>query len=355
MTPESTLPSPTAFGETKDGQKAKLYTLDNGRGMVARVTDFGATLVELHVPGRDGESADVVLGFDDVSGYQGEGNQYFGCTTGRVANRIALGRFSLDGETYQLATNNAPNHLHGGNVGLGQRMWTANRVKRVGATGVLFRYTSPAGEEGYPGTLSLQVTYWLTVDNILEIEYSALSDAATPLNLTHHSYFNLGGAGSETVLDHALTIDASKYTACDDTLIPTGELASVVGTPLDFRVEHVIGDRIASLDDTAAIGYDHNFVLRGERGNLRRACKLSDPSSGRSMEIWTTEPGLQLYTGNFLFGQEGKGGKAYPHRSAVCLETQHFPDSINQPNFPSTVLRPGETYTQKTEHRFSVE
>lgn len=340
------------FGQTSSGESATLYTLVNRNGLVAKVTNFGATLVEMHVPDRDGVKADVVLGFDDVSGYEGDTNQYFGCTAGRVANRVAGGRFELDGASYQLATNNAPNHLHGGDKGFGQRLWAAEALPGAGDSGVTFSYLSPAGEEGYPGAVDIKVSYLLTDSDELHVRYEATADAATPLNPTNHSYFNLAGHGAPTVLDHLLVIEADQYTPTDETLIPTGLYAPVAGTPLDFTSEARIGDRIASLDDTAAIGYDHNYVLRGGRGI---ACRLSDPGSGRVLEIRTDEPGVQFYSGNFLNGQAGKGGKVYAHRSALCLETQHFPDSINHPDFPSTVLRPGEVYSQHTIHRFYVD
>jgi len=349
------IPAMDGFGTTSDGTSVHLFTLTNANGLVAKLTDFGATLVEMHVPGRDGGLADVVLGFDDVAGYEGDGNQYFGCIAGRVANRIARGSFELDGATYQLATNNDPNHLHGGDKGFGQRVWSATRSAREGAVGVAFTYVSPAGEEGYPGELASEVTYWLTDDDELIVEYRATTDAATPVNLTNHAYWNLGGHGSATVLDHELQVDAARYTPSDATLIPTGELAPVAGTPLDFTSPRRIGERVGELGDQPGDGYDHNYVLDGQAGSLRRACRLSHAASGRVLEVLTTEPGLQVYCGNFLSGQPGKGGLTYAHRSGLCLETQHFPDSINQPDFPSTVLRPGETYATLTIHRFSVE
>jgi len=354
---EGNLPTVEAFGRTQSGVAVQIYTLRNDAGAVARVTNFGATLVELHVPDAQGRLADVVLGFDDVSGYDqkspaGAGNQYFGCTAGRVANRIARGRFVLDGKPHVLATNNAPNHLHGGDVGFGQRVWKAE--PRAGADGqaLKLRYVSPAGEEGYPGRLTAQVTYTLTPDNELRLDYEATADAPTPVNLTHHSYFNLAGQGQGTILGHLLRIDAERVTAVDDTLIPTGELASVAGTPLDFRRTARIGLRIDELDGTATKGYDHNYVLAHADGELRFACRLEEPESGRALEVHTTEPGLQLYSGNFLSGQKGKGGATYPFRGGLCLEAQHFPDSVNHPDFPDTVLRPGQTYRQTTVYRF---
>lgn len=349
------------FGRTAAGEAAHAYVLRNSRGVEAVLTDFGATLVSLRVPDRDGELADVVLGFDDVTGYEGEGNQYFGCTAGRVANRIARGRFTLDGREYTLATNNGPNHLHGGVRGFGQRMWTGN--PHPSEASVRFDYVSPNGEEGYPGTVHCSVSYVLTEADELLVEYHAATDEPTPVNLTNHSYFNLAGAGSATVQDHVLQLAAGRYTPTDDTLIPTGAVESVAGTPLDFRVPTRIGDRIGLLDGTAAIGYDHNYVLRDAAlpPNLTTimaagpACRLADPDSGRVLEVYTNQPGVQFYSGNFLFGQWGKGGVAYPHRSACCLETQTFPNAVNEPTFPSPVLRPGEAYHHVTVHRFLVD
>lgn len=349
---QSAFPAMNDFGRTKDGTAVHLYTLTNAGGLSATLTNFGATLVSLHAPDRDGAMADVVLGFDDVSGYEGEGNQYFGCIAGRVANRIAKGAFTLDGADHQLAVNNEPNHLHGGDSGFGQKVWDATMILRDGAQGVTFVYVSPAGEENYPGTLTTSVTYLLTDKNELRLEYAATTDAPTLVNLTHHSYFNLAGHGAPTILDHVLEINASHYTPCDDTLIPTGELAPVAGTALDFRTMQGIGKRIATLDATPALGYDHNFALDG-RG-MRQACFLYHASSGRTLTIRTDEPGLQFYTGNFLFGQPGKGGATYAHRSGLCLEAQHFPDSIHHADFPSVVLEPGQTYAQKTVHVFGT-
>ena len=333
-----------------------IYTLENDNGVKARVMTRGATLVELHVPDRDGQLADVVLGFDDVAGYESESNQYFGCTTGRVANRIAQGKFTLGDTEYSLAINNEPNHLHGGGArSLDKVVWDAREVLTDHGPCVRFTYTSPAGEEGYPGKLTIAVNYILTDNNELRISYRAKTDAATPVNLTNHSYFNLSGHGSESVLDHELTINADRYTPTDDTLIPTGELASVQGTPLDFREPHTIGERIQDLIDTPALGYDHNYVINGPFGRPRFCARLKDPDSGRVLTVRTSEPGVQLYSGNFLFGQSGKAGQNYPLRSAVCLETQHFPDSVNQPDFPNTILNPDETYRHVCVYAFSVE
>ncbi len=345
-------PQSVSFGKTKEGQAVELYTLSNATGLTAKVMSRGATLVQLHVPDKDGRLADVVFGFDDVTGYEGEGNQYFGCTAGRVCNRIAKGEFSLNGQRYTLAINNEPNHLHGGTErSLDKVVWKARPFENERGQGVTFSYSSPDGEEGYPGKLDLTVTYLVLKEaNSLSIRYEAATDKATPVNLTNHAYFNLGGHGSETILNHALRLNADKYTPVDDTLIPTGEIKDVAGTPLDFRKQKKIGQEIEALVSTAALGYDHNFVLNpaGEGKQLRLAAVLTDRESGRALRIMTTQPGIQFYSGNFLMGQTGKAGKTYPHQSACCLETQHFPDSINHPEFPNTVLKPGEKFTSQT-------
>lgn len=344
-----------SFGTTREGQTAHYWVLRNAHGLRAKLTDYGATLVEMWVPDRKGMLADVVLGFDDVAGYESDENQYFGCTTGRVCNRIAKGQFTLDGETYRLAVNNGPNHLHGGGPrALSRVLWQAERVDGARGDAVRFTYTSPDGEEGYPGRLEIEVTYTLTPEDELVVEYRATTDAATPVNLTNHAYWNLAGHGSETVLDHDLWINAERYTPTDATLIPTGEIARVAGTPLDFRAAKPIRRDLGAVANTPAQGFDHNFVLNGENERFRVAARLHDPSSGRTMHILTDQPGLQFYSGNFLQGQIGKQGRIYDHRSAVCLETQHFPDSVNHPSFPSTILRPGETYRTKTVHRFGT-
>ena len=329
----------------------ELYTITSP-GIEAKVMTRGATLVELHVPDKDGKKADVVLGFDDIAGYESDANQYFGCTTGRVCNRIAKGKFTLDGKQYTLAINNEPNHLHGGvERSLDKVVWDATPISNEKGNGVVFTYTSADGDEGYPGNLQVSVRYFIPKEgDRLSIAFSAETDKATPVNLTNHAYFNLAGAGSETVLDHTLQLNADKYTPTDETLIPTGEIKSVDGTALDFRKSTRIGDRIDSLTDTSAIGYDHNYVLNptAEHGKQRLAGVLKDPESGRVMRITTKEIGIQFYTGNFLNGQQGKGGKVYAHRSACCLETQHFPDSVNHDNFPTTILKPGEPYESST-------
>ncbi|MBM80767.1 MAG: galactose-1-epimerase [Planctomycetaceae bacterium] len=340
------------FGKTKDGETVHSYTIKNKNGITAKFISLGATLQSLMVPDKDGKMADIVLGWDDVAGYQGEDNQYFGCTTGRVCNRIAKGQFTLGGKEYKLAINNEPNHLHGGvKRSLDKVVWKA----KVKGQAVRFTYSSPDGEEGYPGNLDITVSYTLTDKNELKILYKAKTDKATPVNLTHHSYWNLGGAGSKTVLDHELWLAADKYTPTDDTLIPTGKIEPVKGTVLDFTKSTRIGDRIEKLTDTAALGYDHNFVLNSQDGKLALAAKLKDPASGRVLTVHTTEPGIQFYSGNFLKGQKGKGGKTYAHRSALCLETQHYPDSINKPDWDSIVLKPEGVYKHTCVYSFSAE
>lgn len=344
------------FGKTKEGAPVELFTLKNANGVVAKLSSRGATLTEWHVPDKDGNMADIVFGFDSVAGYESEDNQYFGTTTGRVANRIANGRFTIDGKEYRVPTNDGPNALHGGVArSLDKVVWEGKPFERDGEQGVVFTYTSPDGEEGYPGNLDLTVTYTLTDDDELRIDYLATTDKATPVNLTNHSYFNLSGAGSETNLDHEVMIVADHYTPVDETLIPTGEIAPVAGTPLDFREFHAIGERVDQMGTGTGAGYDHNFVLNNQDGDLALAAKVRDPKSGRVLSVFTTEPGVQFYGGNFLQGQAGKGGETYPYRSGFCLETQHYPDSINQPNFPSIVLRPGEEYTHTCVYQVTAE
>ena len=349
-------PEKDSFGKTAKGEAVDRYTLRNKAGVIARLSTRGATLIELQVPDKKGQLVDVVLGFDDLAGYEGDGNQHFGCTTGRVANRIAKGKFTVDGQEYSLAINNGPNALHGGiERNLGAIVWAAEPFENEKGPGVIFRYTSPDGEEGFPGKLDCTVTYQLTHENEVRIDYVATTDKATPVNLTNHSYFNLGGEGSATVLDHELTLHANSYTPADETLIPTGQIATVDGTPLDFRKSTRIGDRIAQLDTSAFLGYDHNYVCNGTAGELREIAKVKDPASGRVMTVSTTEPGVQFYTGNFLKSQKGKGGHEYARRSAMCLETQHYPDSVNHPEFPTTILKPGEKYTQTCVYAFHAE
>lgn len=337
------------FGKTQDGTPVELYVLTNGR-ITAKVMTYGAILTELDVPDKDGKAADVVLGFDDLKGYLA-GHPFFGATVGRVANRIAGGKFSLDGKDYTLAVNNGPNSLHGGKVGFDKAVWKAEVVRDSKSPAVKFSYLSKDGEEGYPGNLAVSVTYTVTDDDALRIDYAATTDKATPVNLTNHSYFNLAGPASGDVLSHELMIAADSYTPSDATMIPTGEIAPVKGTPLDFTTPTPIGARIAKLEATK--GYDHNFVLRGDGKEPRLAARVREPRSGRVMEVLTTEPGVQLYTANFLDGTvKGKDGVVYRQHQAFCLETEHFPDSIHHETFPSTVLRPEETYRQTTIFRF---
>ena len=356
-----------ATGVSVDGREIDEYTLANGHGMEVRAMTYGGIIRSLKVPDRSGRQADVVLGFDTPRGYLSDPPPpYFGAIIGRYGNRIAKGQFTLDGHVYTLAKNNGPNSLHGGNRGFDKRVWNAEGRETAEGASVIFSRTSPDGEEGYPGTLQVRVTYTLTDRNELIVEYHATTDKATPVNLTQHSYFNLGGEGSGDILSHELLINADRYTPVDDTLIPTGELAAVQGTPFDFRKATAIGARIDANDPQIkkGPGYDHNWVLnRGARGEARGAtradlalaARLTDPKSGRTLEIRTTEPGLQFYSGNFLDGTiKGKSGHAYTRRSGLCLETQHFPDSPNHANFPSTILRPGQTYDSRTVFQFSA-
>ena len=345
----------TPFGKTSDGAAVEMFTLTNTNGVCVKAITYGAIITSLRVPDRTGQLGDVVLGFESLDGYL-KGHPYFGCVVGRYGNRIAKGQFTLEGKTYTLATNNPPNHLHGGKVGFDKFVWTAEPVK--GQNAVTFARTSPDGEEGYPGNLKVRVTYTLSDKNELIVDYHAATDTATPVNLTQHSYFNLAGAGSGDILGHVMTIDADRYTPVDDTLIPTGELASVANTPFDFRKPTPIGARIDA--DHPQIkngkGYDHNFVLNRKGSALQRAARVVEPKSGRTLEVSTMEPGVQFYTGNFLDGTiTGKGGHVYKHRNGFCLETQHFPDSPNKPNFPSTILKPGQEYKTRTVFTFGVQ
>lgn len=338
------------FGRLADGAAVDIYTLTNRSGIEARVMTYGATLVSLRLPDRKGVFADVNLGFDDLAGYLGT-HPYFGVIVGRYANRIAKGRFALDGVEYSLALNNNGNTLHGGLKGFDKVVWKAEPVQAADGVGVKLTYLSKDMEEGYPGNLSVTVTYMLTDANELRIGYEAVTNKKTPVNLTNHAYWNLKGEGNGDILGHVVRLEADKYTAVDSavTLIPTGEIASVAGTPLDFTSPHAVGERIARVEG----GYDHNFVLRNGGGSLALAARVEEPETGRVLEILTDQPAIQLYTGNFLDGTVvGKGGKAYQKHSGFCLETQHFPDSPNHPNFPSTILEPGQTYRTVTVHKF---
>jgi aldose 1-epimerase len=340
------------FGRTPSGERVELYVLKNG-DLTAKIMTYGAIVTELRVPGRRGKSEDVTLGFDDLQGYLSD-HPYLGATIGRVANRIAKGRFSLGGEQYTLAINNGPNSLHGGRKGFDKVVWKAEEVRRPDGPAVTMTYLSRDGEEGYPGNLAAHVTFTLMEDG-LKIDYEATTDKATPVNLTNHSYFNLSGAIAGTILDHEVMIAADRYTPVDDTLIPTGEIAPVRGTPMDFTSPTAIGARIDQLKGDPG-GYDHNYVLQGGEGRPALAARVRDPRSGRVMEVLTTEPGLQFYSGNFLDGTvKGKGGVVYRKHQGFCMEAQHFPDSVNQPNFPSVILQPGKTYTQTTIYRFKVD
>ena len=340
------------FGQTPSGAAIRLYTLTNGR-VTAKVSNFGAVLVSLEVPDRQGKLADVVLGFDSGEAYL-VNKPFFGATVGRFANRIGGAKFTLGGKDYKVAANDAANSLHGGIKGFNKQVWAAEEVS---ATSARFTLLSPDGDEGYPGNLKVSVTYTVTPTDALRIDYKAATDAATPVNLTHHSYFNLAGPGSKSILDHELTLFADSYTPGDASMIPTGAIAPVKGTPLDFTEPATIGSRIAQIVGEPG-GYDHNFVVRGG-GNPKAepvlAARVVEPTSGRIMEVSTTEPGLQLYSGNFLDGTVvGKAGEKYRKNQAFCLEAQHYPDSVHQPNFPSTILEPGAMYTQTTTYQFSA-
>ncbi len=344
------------FGATPDGEPVDLFTMTNPNGIEVRAITFGGIIVSLRTPDRDGRLGDIVLGFDALDGYLA-GSPYFGSIIGRYGNRIAGGRFTLDGETFTLVTNNGPNHLHGGVRGFDKVVWSGEPFQSSTAVGVVLTYTSPDGEEGYPGTLRVRVTYTLTDSDELIVDYLATTDRPTPVNLTQHSYFNLAGAGSGDILAHELMVAASAYTPVDSGLIPTGEIATLEGTPFDFRMPTAIGARIEQDDAQLrnGLGYDHNFVLDRSGVGLQHATRVTEPTTGRTLDILTTEPGLQFYSGNFLDGTiTGKDGHVYGHRSGFCLEAQHYPDSPNQPSFPSTILRLGEEYRTRTVMAFGV-
>lgn len=346
-----------SFGATADGTAVDLYTLTNAHGVEVRAMTYGGIILSLKVPDRNGQLGDVVLGYDSLDGYL-KSSPYFGAIVGRYGNRIAKGNFTVDGEEYTLATNNGPNALHGGIKGFDKVVWGGESFEKGDRVGVVLTYTSPDGEEGYPGTLQARVTYTLTDAGELTFEYHAVTDKATPVNLTQHSYFNLAGEGSGDILGHELMLNASHFTPVDSTLIPTGEIRGVEGTPFDFRTPTAIGARIDADDEQIRFGggYDHNWVLdRDGADGLVLAARVYEPTTGRVMEVTTTEPGVQFYSGNFLDGTlTGKGGHVYGHRSGLCLETQHYPDSPNQPDFPSTILRPGEEHDTRTVFTFSV-
>jgi aldose 1-epimerase len=344
------------YGKTPAGESVELFTLSRASAPTVAVTNLGGHIVAILAPDRQGKVADVTLGYRDFAGYLAD-TSYFGSLVGRYANRIAKGRFTLDGKAYTLAANNGPNALHGGPTGFQRRVWAARVVSGPDGDALELTYVSKDGEEGYPGTLTAKVVYSLRADGGLAIDYTATTDAPTIVNLTNHAYFNLAGEGEGTILGHEMQIEADAYTPVDATLIPTGERRPVEGTPFDFRKPVAIGARIDAADEQlkAGGGYDHNYVLRGKAGELRLAARVVEPRSGRVLEVLTTEPGVQFYSGNFLDGSvTGKSGKPYSKRGGFCLEAQHFPDSPNQPSFPPVVLRPGQTYRQTTVYRFSI-
>lgn len=341
----------SAFGKTRDGEAVEAYVLTNAKGASAKIITFGATVTELKMPDKAGKLGDIVLGYDNIKQYETE-SPYFGATIGRYGNRIAKGTFKIDGKTYHVPVNNGPNSLHGGKKGFDKHIWKAVTHDSTQGPSITFTYTSKDGEEGYPGELHTKVVYTLTNDNSLRIDYTATTTKPTVVNLTNHSYFNLAGSGE--VLKYEAQIMAGHYTPVDSTLIPTGQIAAVAGTPLDFTTPHAIGERIDQIP--AGIGgYDHNFVLDNGGKSLALAARVHDPASGRTVEVFTDQPGVQFYTGNFLDGKaKGIGGWAYNKHEAFCLETQHYPDSPNHANFPSTILRPGHTFHSTTIYKFTA-
>ena len=353
-TKAAAMPTSASFGKALDGTEIQLFTLTNKQGAKATITNYAGTLVGLLMPDRDGRMGEVVLGFDSVSDYQSpafrKANPYIGALIGRYGNRIAKGKFTIDGHAYQVGVNNGPNSLHGGKVGYDQRIWAATSGTSPDGETLTLKYTSPDGEEGYPGNLQITVVYTLTGANALRIDYTATTDKATPVNLTNHAYFNLSHGTSKDILAHEVTLPADRYTVVDAGLIPTGELKAVKGTPFDFTTPHAIGERIGQVPG----GYDHNWVLNAETGQ-HSAATVYDPASGRTLEVTTDQPGIQFYTGNFLDGSlKGKGGTVYGLHAGFCLETQHFPDSPNEPKFPGTILKPGETYHTTSTYTFGV-
>ena len=348
--------SKESFGKTSDGQNIDLYTLRNTHGVEAKITNYGGIVVSLKVPDRNGKFDDVVLGFNDLETYETKNGPYLGALIGRYGNRIAKGRFKLNGVEYKLATNNGENHLHGGIKGFDKVVWNGREMRTNAGPAVVLTYLSKDGEEGYPGNLNVRVVYTLTNNNELKIDYSANSDKDTVTNLTHHSYFNLAGEGNGDILNHVVTINASRFVPTDAESIPTGKLKSVAGTPFDFLKATAIGARIDQDDEQIKFGrgYDHTWVINGRAGTMRLAATAYESTSGRVMQVWTTEPGVQFYTGNFLDGTlTGKSGKVYQRRYGFCFETQHYPDAPNQPSFPTTTLRKGQTLKSTTIYRFS--
>jgi aldose 1-epimerase len=344
------------FGRLAGGDSVSIFSMRSGRGLEVRAMTYGGIIVSIRAPARDSTVDDVVLGYDNLDGYVKD-SPYFGAIVGRYANRIAHGRFRLDGQTYRLATNDGPNALHGGLRGFDKVVWNAEPFERADSVGVTLTYVSPDGDQGYPGRLTATVTYTVTHDNTLVVDYQATTDKATPVNLTQHTYFNLAGEGSGSILGQLLMINAERFTPIDSTLIPSGATTPVDGTPFDFRKLIAIGARIEQRDTQLRYGhgYDHNFVLSRPADGLAHAARAVDPKSGRTLDVYTTQPGLQFYSGNFLDGHiHGKSGHVYDRRDGFCLETQHFPDSPNKPNFPSAILRPGETFTSRTVFAFGI-
>ncbi|XP_052057648.1 galactose mutarotase-like [Mytilus californianus] len=335
------------FGKTKDGLSVKRFTLKNQNNVTIRIISYGAIVTDILVPDRKGNVQDINLGFDDIKGYESPRQRYFGALCGRVVNRIADGKFTLDGTEYKLAINNGPNHLHGGLKGFDKVVWKAD----VKDSKVVMSYTSPDGEENYPGELTTSVTYKLTNDNEFIIDYTATTSKATPVNLTNHSYFNLAGQGSHNIDDHVIKVNADYYTPLNENVIPTGEIAPVEGTPYDIRTAVRLGDRIKNVNNGK--GFDINFCV-GKTGEMKKCGRVEHPPSGRVIEVSSTEPGLQVYTSYYLDNVQGKAGATYGQFSAFCLETQHYADSVNHDNFPSTILRPGETYRHTTHYKFST-
>ncbi len=337
------------FGLVDDSEQVYLFTLKNKNGVEVKITNYGGIVTSIIVPDKNGEFDDIALGFNRLDPYL-KGHPYFGAIVGRYANRIANGKFELNGKTYQLAANNGPNHLHGGIEGFDKKVWNTDDAAGSDSVSLILNYYSPDGEEGYPGNMDVQVIYTLNNENELIINYHATADQPTPVNITHHSYFNLAGEGNGDIYSHLMMIDADRYTVVNENLIPTGELGSVENTPMDFRKPHAIGERINLVEG----GYDHNYVLNND-GKMALVARVEEPTSGRVMEVFTSEPGMQFYSGNFLDGSiTGKSQKKYHERYGFCLETQHFPDSPNQPDFPDAILNPGETYEYTTIYKFSV-
>ncbi len=352
---QSVSTSKAPFGTTKDGKAVDVYTLKNAAGAEARIMNYGGIVLSLKVPDKAGQMGDVVLGYDTLAEYEKE-TPYFGCLVGRYGNRIAKGKFTLNGQTYTLATNNYPNALHGGVKGFDKVVWDAKPASSPKGPALELTYVSKDGEEGYPGTLTVKAVYTLTDDNALQLDYTATTDKDTVVNLTQHSYFNLAGKGD--ILGHVVQINADKFTPVDATLIPTGELKPVEGTPFDFRKPTAIGERVNAPDEQIKFGggYDHNWVINKPMGELGLQARVTEPTTGRVLEVFSTEPGLQFYCGNFLDGTlKGKGGWVYQHRNGFCMEPQHYPDSPNQPSFPSVVLKPGQTYRNTIIYKFSVQ